>query len=133
MRMVAGMEGAVLKVNLPRIGACIIGTLVAGCVGREVPTTETRGRTNSVLVAGWYTQSARGALFQPCGSPALQIEPSTDLRERARDFGLQADLPVYVRLLGSRNGNSFDVAAVEQFGSAVPIHDCPMTGTTIQR
>lgn len=121
------------KRNLPCIGAFIVGALVAGCAGGEVPTSETPERNNSVLVAGWYTQSASGAVFQPCGRPALRIEAASDLRERARDFGLQDDLPVYVRLLGSHNGNSFDVTTVEQFGSAVPIHDCPMTGTTIQR
>jgi hypothetical protein len=84
-------------------------------------------------MAGWYSQNAKGAIFQPCGSSPLSIPDSAALRQRARDFDLQDDLPVYVRLRGTRSGTSFEVASVEQFGSPTPIRDCPMSGTTIQR
>lgn len=119
--------------HLSSFGAFIAAALVAGCAGDVVPTSDRRDHPANVLMAGWYTQSARGAVFQPCGSLALPIGASADLRERARDFDLQDDLPVYVRLRGTRNGNGFDVASVEQFGSRVPVRDCPMTGTSVQR
>jgi len=114
-------------------GPLLVGALLSGCVAGEAPGTPGgQERAASVLVAGWYSQNAEGAVFQPCGSAPLSVPASAALRQRAKEFGLQDDLPVYVRLRGTRGGNTFEVANIEQFGSPAPVRDCPMSGTTIQ-
>lgn len=84
-------------------------------------------------VSGWYAQQGAQARFQPCGEETLPVVDGADLRRRARDFGLQDGDPVYVRLLGTRAGGQFHLDRVAQFGSPVPVRDCPMTGTSLQR
>ena len=120
-------------VRFPGFGPFLVGALLSGCVAGEAPGTPDRQeRPAAVLVAGWYSQNAKGAVFQPCGSAPLSVPASAALRQRAKGFGLQDDLPVYVRLRGTRSAETFEVASIEQFGSPAPVRDCPMTGTTIQ-
>jgi hypothetical protein len=69
--------------------------------------------------------------FQPCGhADSLRVD-SADLRARAREFGLDADTPVYVRVAGSIEGSTLQVVRVEQFGSPTPVRDCAMTGVVL--
>lgn len=84
-------------------------------------------------VAGWYIQREGRHLFQACGEGAPKpIEASADLIGKARAFGLEDDLPVYVRLAVTPNRSSpastGQVVRVEQFGSETPVMDCAMTG-----
>lgn len=103
------------------------GTLVLACSplhgSQELPQTTT---------SGWYTQQGARASFQPCGAATLMLVNGVDLRRRAHEFGLQDGDPVYVRLLGTRAGSQFQLDRVAQFGSPVPVRDCPMTGTSRQ-
>jgi hypothetical protein len=87
----------------------------------------------SAVVAGWYVQDGTRATLQPCAAGRLVVTNGDELRRRAADFGLHDDLPVYVRVSGVRVGDEFRLAGVEQFGSPVPIRNCPMSGTTTQR
>ena len=84
-------------------------------------------------MAGWYLQRGADATFQPCGAAQLRVADGAELRRRAADFGLQDGDPVYVQVFGARRDGAFHLSRVEQFGSTVPVRDCPMTGTTIQR
>jgi hypothetical protein len=116
------------------VGLFIAMASAAGCSAVEAPgATETEAHSAAVPIAGWYMQNASGAIFQPCGSVDSLVVDAPDLTRRARDFNLQDDLPVYVRLRGSRHGNAFEVASVEQFGSPMPVRDCPMAGTQIMQ
>lgn len=91
-------------------------------------------RIATAPVPGWYVQEDSQARFQPCGAKQrLLVVEGADLRQRAGDFGLQDGDPIYVRLLGSRADGEFRLFRVAQFGSPVPVRDCPMTGTTIQQ
>ena len=84
--------------------------------------------------AGWYMERAGQGMFQSCGqSQQWRVSGSADLQTKARDFGLQQDTPVYVRLAGvqSANGNELVVSKVEQFGSATPVRDCGLNGVVI--
>jgi hypothetical protein len=110
-----------------------INAALAGCTAVETPgAAATEAHSADVLIAGWYMQNAKGAMFQPCGSADSLAVDAPYLRQRARDSDLGDDLPVYVRLRGSRSSNAFRVASVEQFGSPAPVHDCPMTGPHTQ-
>jgi hypothetical protein len=82
--------------------------------------------------AGWYMEHGDGGTFQPCGQDKALTVDSEELRQRARDFGLEPDTPVYVRLSGASDGSTFTVARVDQFGSPEPVRDCRMTGTVTQ-
>ena len=84
-------------------------------------------------VAGWYLQRGADATFQPCGAAQLRVADGAELRRQAADFGLQDGDPVYVQVVGARRDGEFHLSRVEQFGSTVPVRDCPMTGTMIQR
>lgn len=89
---------------------------------------------SSAPVAGWYVQDATRTLLQPCGAAAgLVVVNAGELRKRATDFGLRPGDPVYVRVQGTRTAGEFRLTRVEQFGSPVPIRDCPMSGTMIQQ
>jgi hypothetical protein len=68
-------------------------------------------------------------MFQPCGQQTQLAVDSAELRQRAKDFGLEPNTPVYVRLSGTSDGARFTVARVDQFGSPDPVRDCSMTGT----
>jgi hypothetical protein len=102
--------------------ACIASVVGACSAGERRP-----GAGDSV--AGWYLEQDGRPAFQPCSADApLAVAPSAELVRRARAFGLEPDTPVYVRLQGAVRDDTFDVAAVEQFGSPTPIRDCPMNG-----
>lgn len=109
--------------------------LTAACTPVEAPHAVLENTPVPALrVAGWYVQDAASAHFQPCNAPeALTVISGEELRKRAADFGLQEGEPIYVRLGGARAGGSFRLASVEQFGSAVPITNCRMSGTMIQQ
>lgn len=113
----------------------MLAALVVACAPVQAPPVATETPpVASDGVTGWYVQGATHATLQPCGAPEhLVVVDGGELRKRANDFGLQDDLPVYVRVHGSRSGGEFRLARVDQFGSPVPIRDCPMTGTTIQQ
>lgn len=82
--------------------------------------------------AGWYMERAGQGMFQLCGqSQPLRVTVPADLPARAKAFGLDQDTPVYVRLVGSVNGDGIKVSHVEQFGSATPVRNCAMTGVVI--
>jgi len=91
------------------------------------------GPSRSTPTAGWYVQRGADATFQPCGAARLRVADGAQLRRRAADFGLQDGDPIYVQLSGIQRDGEFHPARIEQFGSTVPVRDCPMTGTTIQR
>lgn len=98
---------------------------LCGCTGAA---TE-RDRQESL--AGWYWQQGEQELFQRCGqSEPWTIDRSPVLRERARAFGLEPDMPVYVRVRGTLSpaSGALVVAKVEQFGSPDPVRNCPLTG-----
>lgn len=120
--------------HLPPLAGLALAALVAGCGAVQAPQgpNETESPASGT-VAGWYIQDASGATLQPCGSPALAVVDGVALRERAHAFGLQDGHPVYVRVHGDRTGTEFRPGTIEQFGSPVPVRDCPMTGTNIQR
>jgi len=82
-------------------------------------------------LAGWYLEHDAEGRFQPCGPAEPLRVDSADLRARARDFGLDADTPVYVRVAGSIDGSTLQVVRVEQFGSPTPVRDCAMTGVVL--
>ena len=84
--------------------------------------------------AGWYMERAGEGLFQPCGQSQQQrVSGSAELRSKARDFGLDENTPVYVRLSGvqSADGKELVVSQVEQLGSPTPVRDCGLTGVVI--
>lgn len=102
---------------------------------RSVPeTTEQPPVAESKSHAGWYMERAGQGLFQSCGQSQQQrVSGSAELPSKAREFGLDENTPVYVRLYGvqSADGNELVVSRVEQFGSATPVSDCGLTGVVI--
>ena len=100
-----------------------------GCVAAEkTPATATA----SQAFVGWYMEHAGQGRFQPCGqSQQWRVSTAADLSTRAKEFGLQQDTPVYVRLIGSAHNEEIAVSHVEQFGSPTPVRDCAMTGVVI--
>ena len=82
--------------------------------------------------AGWYMEHGDMGMFQPCGQEKSLTVDSAELRQRAKDFELEPNTPVYVRLSGTSDGSTFTVTAVDQFGSPEPVRDCSMTGTVTQ-
>lgn len=110
------------------IHALALAGLATACAPVQSPPAA------SETYSGWYMQHGTGASLQPCGEPAsLRVANGETLRSRAAGFGLQDDLPVYVRVRGTRSDGEFRLAAVEQFGSEVPVRTCGMTGTSIQQ
>lgn len=106
-----------------------VSALALACAPMQEP-----GSTTDAPVSGWYMQHDARASFQPCGATQrLAIVGGGELRQRADEFGLQDGDPVYVRLLGDSIEGDFRLSRVTQFGSPVPVRDCPMTGTTIQQ
>ncbi|MEO6364703.1 MAG: hypothetical protein ABIO38_01435 [Luteimonas sp.] len=84
--------------------------------------------------AGWYMERAGQGLFQSCGqSKQLRVSGSAELRDKAREFGLDENTPVYVRLSGVRSagGTELVVSQVEQFGSTTPVRNCGLTGVVM--
>lgn len=82
---------------------------------------------------GWYFQRRGGHWFQPCGAnKPIPIAASSSLLDKARAFGLEDDLPVYVRLVLAQDGgdpaSAGQVVGIEQFGSDTPVLGCAMTG-----
>jgi pyruvate/2-oxoglutarate dehydrogenase complex dihydrolipoamide acyltransferase (E2) component len=94
--------------------------------------TPTPASTAVEALAGWYMEHGDTGTFQPCGQPTSLTVDSADLRQRAREFGLEPETPVYVRLSGTTEGSTFSVTRVDQFGSPEPVRDCSMTGTVTQ-
>lgn len=119
----------------PRPVLCAgVAALAVACSPVHAPSVaESTPAATNALVAGWYVQDAARVLLQPCGAPeGLAVVNGGELRKRAADFGLQPGDPVYVRVQGTRKASEFRLDSVEQFGSPVPIQDCPMSGTMIQ-
>ena len=121
---------------------CLIGMMLlvlAACAVRDAETSSgsqaapaSPAKSEPVpsrVYEGWYIEHGGLATFQPCGQAALRIGDAADIPTRARSFGVTDDNPVYVRLRGKIADGRFDAASVEQFGSAEPVHSCPMTGT----
>lgn len=114
---------------------CAGGMLVlTACAAQEAPTQTPQ------QMAGWYSQSAGVNTFQRCasGESWLVTQPA-DLPARATAFGLQGDMPVYVKLSAviSAPGKfgpqgmyprQLRVARVVQFGSPTPVRNCALTG-----
>ena len=94
------------------------------------PATPTANATRAQ--AGWYMEHGDMGMFQPCGQEKPLTVDSADLRQRAREFELEPNTPVYVRLSGTSDGTTFTVTHVDQFGSPEPVRDCSMTGTVTQ-
>ena len=82
-------------------------------------------------MAGWYMQHGDMGMFQTCGQTQSLTVDSADLRTRAKDFGLEPNTPVYVRVHGTIEGTTLSVMHVEQFGSDTPVKDCAMTGVVM--
>lgn len=125
------------------IAVCTLTLVAASLVGCAVGTSSPArsGRMESASgpatpqqstqshVAGWY----RGGRLQPCGREEwLQLSSRTDIEAQARAQGITTSSPVYARLEGHAQGSTFHVTRVGQVGSATPVRDCAMTGTTIQ-
>ena len=117
--------------SISRIVLCAIA--IAGLAALPAACAPAGPSRSAPPTAGWYVQGGADATFQPCGAAQLRVADGAELRRRAADFGLQDGDPVYVQLLGSQRDGEFHLSRVEQFGSRVPVRDCPMTGTTIQR
>jgi hypothetical protein len=96
------------------------------------PTPADPTTNASEAQAGWYMEHGDMGMFQPCGQEKSLTVDSADLRQRAKDFELEPNTPVYVRLSGTSDGSTFTVTGVDQFGSPVPVRDCSMTGTVTQ-
>lgn len=89
---------------------------------------------DSQTYAGWYMVHAGQGSFQSCGkSLQLRVSESAELRSQARQFGLEDDTPVYVRLVGveTDNGDELQISRVKQFGSKTPVRNCGLTGVVI--
>jgi pyruvate/2-oxoglutarate dehydrogenase complex dihydrolipoamide acyltransferase (E2) component len=95
------------------------------------PTTADPAAPASAAHAGWYMEHGDMGMFQLCGQEQQLTVDSADLRARAKDFGLEPNTPVYVRLAGSSDGSTFTVTGIEQFGSPEPMRDCGLTGVVM--
>lgn len=116
-----------------RIYPAAIAALGAACAPVQAPSVTQGAAASAAPVSGWYVQDATRASLQPCGAPnRLIVVNGGELRKQAADFGLQPGDPVYVRVGGIRTAGEFRLGRVEQFGSPLPIRDCPMSGTMIQ-
>jgi hypothetical protein len=128
---------------IPRAASLMCVLLLAGCAGTETDASRASlpprreamrgGPAASIrLHTGWYREHEGRGLFQPCGSGTVyRVAARPQLRSRARDFGLQPDTPVYVRLEAAIERDTLKVARVLQFGSTTPVRDCPLTGVVI--
>lgn len=108
--------------------AALLALGAQGCVAGDA-------QPDATIQPGWYIEHADVAAFRPCGQErAWRIANGAALRESARNFDLQPDTPVFVRLAGRYDPGSgeFRVAKIEQFGSPTPVRDCPMTGVVIE-
>jgi len=107
--------------------------LLASCAAAEKqPAAEKNPTVQDQYLAGWYVESAGQSSFQPCGqSQPWRVTSAADLPGRAKAFGLQQNTPVYVRLIGSAQGDQLKVSRVEQFGSPTPVQNCAMNGVLI--
>lgn len=109
------------------------------CVGAAIALTgcaaaEKKPAADGQSYTGWYMEHAGQGMFQPCGqSQQWRVSGSSDIGAKARQFGLDQDTPIYVRLSGMQtaNGNGLEVSRVEQFGSPTPVRNCGMTGVVI--
>jgi len=113
------------------LGACSAPDDAVDAIARPPALASTTTAPPSRALAGWYLEHDAEGRFQPCGqADSLRVD-SADLRARAREFGLDADTPVYVRVAGSIDGSTLQVVRVEQFGSPTPVRDCAMTGVVL--
>lgn len=111
----------------------VLGLGAAFVIAACAPIVKSSG-TDGQSYAGWYMEHEGQSTFQPCGqSQRWKVSESAKLRSKARDFGLEADTPVYTRLFGSysESGKALKVSRVEQFGSQTPMRICGMTGLVL--
>ena len=92
------------------------------------PAVDPAAPPASEAMAGWYMQHGDMDMFQTCGQTQSLTVDSADLRARAKEFGLQPNTPVYVKVHGTIEGTTLSVVHVEQFGSDTPVTDCGLTG-----
>lgn len=107
---------------IPRAASPMCALLLAGCAGTETDASRASlpprreamrgGPAASIrLHTGWYREHEGRGLFQPCGSGTVyRVAARPQLRSRARDFGLQPDTPVYVRLEAAIERDTLKVA-----------------------
>lgn len=107
--------------------------LLGGCAAAaEKPTVQNPPNSDGQSYAGWYMESAGQRTFQPCGqTQRWRLTSAADLPAKANAFGLQQNTPVYVQLIGSAQGGTFNVSRVKQFGSPTPVRNCAMEGVVI--
>ena len=103
-------------------GLIMTGSWLAAC---NAPTSGTK----PTQLAGWYLQHGREARFQACGrNTAVRLSATADLRQRANQFELDDDTPIYVRIEVDASESEPDVLRVLQFGSPTPVRNCGLTG-----
>jgi len=92
--------------------------------------SDTIAKTSGQEYRGWYMEHAGKGMLHACGQSQQWNVDSPALRSQAKEFGLDEDTPVYVRVFAtqSTDGGELVVARVEQFGSPTPVRDCAMTG-----
>ena len=133
--------------NLGCLLALVTAIAFTGCVAAEKSPEATEkpaaagdkpapvgaAKADGQVYRGWYMEQAGQGMFQPCGQSRQWRVDSPELRTQAKDFGLQQDTPVYVRLFvtQSAGGEELSVSRVEQFGSPTPVRDCAMTGVVM--
>lgn len=109
-----------------RIPVALLSIGLAGC---SPSSTSDPDIAKAETMAGWYMEHAGIRTLLPCGAAAAStITDAGDLPARARAFGLEDDLPVYVRIHAASRDGALVVASVDQFGSPVPVRNCAMTG-----
>jgi len=107
----------------------LLGLLILVACSAAERTAAGEAVSTGTTLTGWYLEHAGESRFQPCGqTQPLRVVAAADLPARAKAFGLDEDTPVYVRLTGSISGGEVRVAAVEQFGSPIPVRNCGLTG-----
>lgn len=112
-----------------------VGTLaMAACAAEQAPAKAAQP------MSGWYSQSAGSATFQPCGtSERWLVNKAADLSARATAFGLQNDMPIYVKIVAATSSSGkygshgeyshqVHVERVIQFGSPTPVRNCALSG-----
>lgn len=132
--------------------ALVASFALAGCVAAEqsteagaksadaaagaVPAAEEPARSDTIATTsgqeyrGWYMEHGGKGMLHACGQSQQWNVDSPALHSQAKEFGLDEDTPVYVRVLAtqSADGGELMVARIEQFGSPTPVRDCAMTG-----
>ena len=106
-------------------GLILVGSSLVAC---NAPASSTKPSQ----LAGWYLQHGREARFQACGKgTAVRLAATADLRQRAVQFELDDDTPIYVRIEVVATGSELEVLRVLQFGSPTPVRNCGLTGVVV--